>query len=109
MISEKVKKQERPLGWLIIGLLVLLVFFSSIANGQVSKIESVGFTVSDMDRAIDFYTRVLPFEKVSDKEVWGDDFEHLSGVFGVRVRIVRLKLGNEILELTEYLASTGKR
>jgi catechol 2,3-dioxygenase-like lactoylglutathione lyase family enzyme len=100
---------ELPLGWLIIGLIALLAFFSTIANAQtVQKVESVGFTVSDMDKAIDFYTRILPFEKVSDKEIWGDDFEHLSGVFGARVRVVRVQLGNEILELTEYLTAGGR-
>jgi catechol 2,3-dioxygenase-like lactoylglutathione lyase family enzyme len=98
-----------PFGWLIIGLLALLAFFSSIAHGQiVSKVESVGFTVSDMDRALDFYTRILPFEKISETETFGSDFEHLSGVFGARVRIVRLKLGSEILELTEYLTAGGR-
>jgi catechol 2,3-dioxygenase-like lactoylglutathione lyase family enzyme len=61
-----------------------------------------------MDRAIDFYTRVLPFEKVSDVETWGSEFENLSGVFGARVRIVRLKLGDEALELTEYLTPQGR-
>ena len=61
-----------------------------------------------MDKAIDFYTKVLPFEKVSDTEVWGEDYEHLSGVFGARVRIVRFKLGNEFLELTEYLTPQGR-
>ncbi len=101
-------KKEFPLGWLIIGLIAFIAFFSTIANGQVSRVESVGFTVSDMDKAIDFYTRVLPFEKVSDKEVWGDSFEHLSGVFGARVRVARLKLGDEILELTEYLNSNSR-
>ena len=62
-----------PLGWLIIGLLAFLAFFSSIAQAQtaVQKIESVGFTVSDMDKAIDFYTRILPFEKVSETETFG--------------------------------------
>lgn len=108
MISENFKERELSLGWLIIGLLALLAFFPSIANGQVSKVESVGFTVSDMDKAIDFYTRILPFEKVSDTETLGADFEHLSGVFGARVRVVRLKLGDEFLELTEYLASNGR-
>ena len=109
MISENFNRKELPLGWLIIGLLALLAFFSAIANGQtVSKVESVGFTVSDMDKAIDFYTRILPFEKVSDREVWGADFEHLSGVFGARVRVVRLKLGDEVLELTEYLNSNSR-
>lgn len=97
-----------PFGWLIIGLLAFVVF-SSIAHGQaVSKVESVGFTVSDMDKAIDFYTKVLSFEKVSETETFGTEFEHLSGVFGARVRIVRLKLGDEILELTEYLTGGGR-
>ncbi len=99
-----------PIGWLIIGILALFAFFSTIAHGQsaVQKVESVGFTVSDMDRAIDFYTRILPFEKVSETETWGEDFEHLSGVFGARVRVVRLRLGNETLELTEYLTAGGR-
>jgi catechol 2,3-dioxygenase-like lactoylglutathione lyase family enzyme len=104
------RENDFPLGWLIIGILAFVAFCSSIANGQtaVSRVESVGFTVSDMDKAIDFYTRVLPFEKVSDKEIWGDGFERLSGVFGARARIVRFKLGNETLELTEYLNSNGR-
>lgn len=103
-------KIEIPLGWLIIGLLASLAFFSSIANGQnaLERVESVGFTVSDMDKAIDFYTRILPFEKVSDVEIWGEDFEHLAGVFGARVRVARFKLGNEFLELTEYLTPQGR-
>ncbi len=104
------RENDFPLGWLIIGIIAFGAFFSTIANGQtaVQRVESVGFTVSEMDRAIEFYTRVLPFEKVSDKEVWGTDFEHLSGIFGARVRIVRLRLGGEILELTEYLNSNGR-
>ncbi len=97
-----------PLGWLIISLLALFVIFSNIGFGQVSKVESVGFTVSEMDKAIDFYTKVLSFEKVSETETFGTEFEHLSGVFGARVRIVRLKLGSEILELTEYLTAGGR-
>ncbi len=94
--------------WLLVGLLASLAFFSLLANGQVSKIESVGFTVSDMDKAIDFYTKVLSFEKVSEKETFGTEYEHLSGVFGARVRVVRLKLGSEIIELTEYLTGGGR-
>ena len=98
-----------PLGWLIIGIAFFLAFLSGKAFPQaVQRIESVGFTVSDMDKAIDFYTRVLPFEMVSDKEVWGESVERLSGVFGARVRVVRLKLGDETLELTEYLNSGGR-
>lgn len=98
-----------PLGWVAIAVLTFAAFVASAHPQPVRRIDSVGFTVSDMDRAIDFYTRVLPFEKISDKEVWGGDLERLSGVFGARVRIAKLKLGGEVLELTEYLTPQGRR
>jgi catechol 2,3-dioxygenase-like lactoylglutathione lyase family enzyme len=65
-------------------------------------------TVSDLDRSIEFYTSVLAFEKVSESEFEGDAYEHLSGVFGSHVRRARLRLGNEFIELTEYLAPQGR-
>src|SRR5262249_4938472 len=68
----------------------------------------VGMTVSDMDRSVDFYTKVLDFGKVSDDELVGDSYEELSGVFGVRLRVVRLRLGQEFLQLTQYLAPAGR-
>jgi len=34
--------------------------------------------------------------------------EHLSGVFGVRIRVVRMSLGDESIELDEYLAPKGR-
>jgi catechol 2,3-dioxygenase-like lactoylglutathione lyase family enzyme len=74
----------------------------------VSAVESVGMTVSDMDRALEFYTSVLPFTKISDVEVAGREYELLTGLFGVRMRIVRLRLGQETIELTEYLTPKGR-
>jgi catechol 2,3-dioxygenase-like lactoylglutathione lyase family enzyme len=74
----------------------------------VRAVDAVGITVSDMDRSVDFFTRVLDFEKVADHEVAGDDYERLEGVFGVRMRVVRLRLGGEAIELTEYLAPRGR-
>jgi catechol 2,3-dioxygenase-like lactoylglutathione lyase family enzyme len=74
----------------------------------VSGVDSVAITVSDMDRAVDFYSRVLTFQKVSDAEVSGEEYEHLAGVFGVRIRVVRMKLGDESIELDEYLAPKGR-
>jgi catechol 2,3-dioxygenase-like lactoylglutathione lyase family enzyme len=71
-------------------------------------VESVGMTVSDMDQAIAFYSQVLSFKKVSDVEVLGTEYEQLQGLFGVRMRVVKLQLGEEILELTEYLTPKGK-
>ena len=65
-------------------------------------------TVSDMDVSVDFYSRVLSFEKVSDVEVTGEDYERLQGVFGLRMRVVRMRLGAEFIELTEYLTPKGR-
>jgi catechol 2,3-dioxygenase-like lactoylglutathione lyase family enzyme len=74
----------------------------------VKAVDAVGMTVSDMERSIEFYSKVLSFEKVSDVEVWGTEYEHLQGLFGLRMRVVRMKLGDEAIELTEYLAPKGR-
>jgi catechol 2,3-dioxygenase-like lactoylglutathione lyase family enzyme len=80
----------------------------SAASVAASAVPAVGMTVSDMDRAVAFYTDVLSFRKVSDVEVAGAGFEHLEGVFAARARVVRLALGDERLELTEYLTPRGR-
>jgi catechol 2,3-dioxygenase-like lactoylglutathione lyase family enzyme len=74
----------------------------------VEQVGAIGMTVSDMDASIDFYSRVLSFEKVSDVEIAGEDYERLQGVFGLRMRVVRMRLGEEFIELTEYLAPKGR-
>lgn len=75
---------------------------------RVSAVDSVGITVSDMDKAIQFYSEVLSFQKISDVEVLGSEYERLQGLFGVRMRVVKMRLGEEILELTEYLTPKGR-
>ena len=59
----------------------------------VTAVDTIGMTVADMDRALDFYIRVLTFEKVSDVEVSGREYELMEGVFGARMRVARLRLG----------------
>lgn len=73
-----------------------------------ATLDSVGVTVSDLDRSVEFYTKVLTFEKVSEFEADGEAFERLTGVFGARLRTARLRLGSEFIELTEYLAPEGR-
>ena len=81
---------------------------TAAAPVPVTAVDSVGMTVADMNRAVAFYTSVLSFEPVSDVEVAGREYELLSGVFGARQRVVRLRLGDETLELTEFLAPKGR-
>ena len=75
---------------------------------RVKTVDVIGMTVSDIDRAVDFYSNVLSFEKISDVEVWGTDYEHLQGIFGLRMRVVRMGLGDEFIELTEYITPKGR-
>jgi catechol 2,3-dioxygenase-like lactoylglutathione lyase family enzyme len=88
-------------------LLVSLVGLPA-AGAQVTAVDSIGVTVADMDRSLPFYRDVLGFQPVSDLEVSGDEWERLQGVFGLRMRIVRLRLGDEALELIQYLAPRGR-
>ncbi|MGH9872993.1 MAG: VOC family protein [Pyrinomonadaceae bacterium] len=74
----------------------------------VERVSAIGMTVSDMDRSVEFYSKILSFEKISDVEVTGEDYERLEGVFGLRMRVVRMRLGDEFIELTEYLAPKGR-
>src|SRR5206468_5812472 len=75
----------------------------------VMALDSVVLTVSDIDRSVDFFSKVLSFEKVSDKEIFGSEYEHLQGLFELRARVVRIKLGDESIELTEYLTRKAGR
>src|SRR5690242_326190 len=82
-----------------------------VAAAQRIHIRSIGpviTTVADMDRSVEFYSDVLTFEKVSDTEVAGDDLEHFFGLFGSRARIVRMRLGDESIELVQFLAPRGR-
>jgi catechol 2,3-dioxygenase-like lactoylglutathione lyase family enzyme len=92
----------------LFGFLCLLSLVNAGSAPAVVALDSVGLTVSDMDRTTDFFSRVLSFQKVFETEVSGSNYEHLEGLFGLRARIVRMRLGDETIELTEYLTPKGR-
>ncbi|MDZ8134862.1 MAG: VOC family protein [Nostoc sp. DedQUE04] len=88
---------------------------SSQTNVQVQRIRAIGLTVTNCvgvarrrHRSLDFYTQALAFELVSDITVEGQDYSDLEGVTGAKIRIVTLRLGDELIELMEYLNIQGK-
>jgi len=95
-------------------LLLVLAYApaAQAAQGTASPVvESVGamsVVVSDMDRSVAFYSQVLTFQEISDVEVFGSEVEHLQGLFGVRLRVVTMRLGDEFIELTEFLTPQGR-
>lgn len=86
----------------------LLSYSSKVDAVQVQAVESISFSVADLDRSLDFYTHVLNFKKVTEFEMAGDDAERLFGIFGMRVRVARLQLGDDTIELREFLAPEGQ-
>ena len=74
----------------------------------VRAVGCLGLTVSDADRSAAFFHEVLTFEKAAEAERAGEALEQLEGVFGARTRVVRMRLGAECVDLTEYLAPRGR-
>jgi catechol 2,3-dioxygenase-like lactoylglutathione lyase family enzyme len=74
----------------------------------VTAVETIGMTVSNLDRAVDFYTRVLAFKTIETFEAQGRAYELLTGVFGARSRVARLSIGAQTIELTEFLTPKGR-
>ena len=83
---------------------------------SITAVESIGMTVADLDRSIYFYTTVLDCQKVSDRQVSGIEIdslpdplrERLSGLSNVHLRVVKLQLGDESFELTEFITPKGR-
>jgi catechol 2,3-dioxygenase-like lactoylglutathione lyase family enzyme len=110
MQPDQGRSRARPRAGGALALCALAAMVSSAATppAPIGAVDSVALTVSDLDRAVDFYSKVLTFEKVADREVAGEPYERLFGLSGVRVRSVRLRLGDEYLELQQFLAPRGR-
>jgi catechol 2,3-dioxygenase-like lactoylglutathione lyase family enzyme len=99
----------RLLSWALYGsLLALAGPMDCVAAALVEAVDSVAIPVLDADRSSDFYTRVLSFRKTADREVASNAYEHLFGLFGLRVRLVRMQLGDESIELMQFLSPHGR-
>lgn len=75
---------------------------------SATAVETIGMTVSDLDASVAFFRDVLTFTPEGRWEQSGRDTELLTGVFGARTRTARLRLGEEVVELTEFLAPRGR-
>src|SRR3954454_23198112 len=91
-----------------ITLLLIAALLQLSADAQIKKISTIGITVKDMNTAEKFYSQVLGFRKISDAEYDGEQYERLEGIFGLHIRTVVMQLGDEQIELTDYLTSGGR-
>src|SRR5262249_4726950 len=106
------RRRRQGVAYASLALFLLCLIWAKPLVGSdrpaVASLDSIGITVSDIDRSVDFFSKVLSFEKVSETEIFGSEHEHLQGLFGLRARVVRMTLGNESIELTEYLTPKGR-
>ena len=91
-------------------LIALLLCAAAGVCAQITPV-AVGpivVVVSDLDRAEMFYTQVLSFRSTATREAHTDSFDRLTGVFGTNVRVAKLELGSESIELIEYRTPRGR-
>jgi catechol 2,3-dioxygenase-like lactoylglutathione lyase family enzyme len=71
---------------------------------NLPHIESIGFTTADAEASAAFFVEVLGFERRDDARlVDGGPYATLIGLPGARLKLLRLVIGSELLELTEVL------
>jgi catechol 2,3-dioxygenase-like lactoylglutathione lyase family enzyme len=78
-------------------------------SASVAVVKAIGFTVSEMDRSVAFYSDVLAFKIISDVEVDGSEYDQLWGMFAVRARVVRMQLGEQQIELIQFISPPDLR
>jgi len=93
------------MGWIFYLLLAAL----ARAHAQpVHAVDSIGITVTNLERSIAFYQTVLGFEPVARETLAGPELERVYGVFGMRAETARMRLGEESIELMQFLTPHGR-
>jgi len=102
----RARRSRRATPWAIVPLFYLIHCVAALA--QTSAVSTISMTVSDLARSKEYYTTVLDFALVDEREEAGEATERLTGVFASRTRTARLRLGEETIELVEFLAPRGR-
>lgn len=90
-------------------LLAVLLLAPALAHAQTESIDAIGFTTSDLARAVAFFTDVLGFENAGTRAIEGDPAARLTGVPEARLRVATLRLGDERLAITRFEHPAGGR
>jgi catechol 2,3-dioxygenase-like lactoylglutathione lyase family enzyme len=110
------KHEERSMRKLNIGIDQLMLWIlgaglallASAVFAGAKEIRGFALTVSNLDTAVTFYEQALGFEKVGERVVSDRNYDYLTGVFGTRVRSATMQLGDERIELEQYLTPAGQ-
>jgi catechol 2,3-dioxygenase-like lactoylglutathione lyase family enzyme len=106
-------RRFRPALLVVLVLASLWLAFGPIAatpkpGPLVSAVEAIGITVADMDRSVAFYRDVLGFERLDDVRRAGEAWDRLYAIEGAQLRVVGMRLGEERIELVQWLTPRGR-
>jgi catechol 2,3-dioxygenase-like lactoylglutathione lyase family enzyme len=97
---------------LAVALILALASFAAAAAARAQPadlaVTGITLTVDDLDRAVPFYRDALSFTPVDTVEAAGTEVARLVGVFGARMQVVTLRLGQETIALAEFRAPQGR-
>lgn len=97
-------RRRWALGSVVVAVTLWAVAASALA--RAIEIRAVVLTVSDLDRSVTFYQAALGFSLVAERPV--AERETAAGTAGARVRGATLRLGDETIELEQYLTPAGR-
>ena len=93
-------------------LVAVLLLVGMGTSGQAQpddlSVEGVALTVEDLDRAVPFYRDALSFAPVDTTTWTGPNVGRLVGVFGARMQVVAMRLGDETIRLMEFRSPQGR-
>ena len=72
----------------------------------MTKLRHVGITVRDAEQSLKLYRDYFKFEVVWDQIEEGDFIDSLSGIKNIKVRTIKLKSQEGMVELLQYLSQT---
>lgn len=72
-----------------------------------TRMDHVGISVKDMEKAIEFYRDVIGMEISLDRE-FDAPLAQITGLENARARIVHMRLGESVIELFDYKHPKGR-
>ena len=75
---------------------------------MILGMDHTSFTVSDLDRSIDFYSRCFGFKVARRSDSGSPSTSVIVGYEGVRLKIAHIVLGPADVELIEYIHPKGE-
>jgi len=105
MLLNKTNGSKVPIYLLLfIGVICLNGLANQAFAQTAQSISKVSITVSDLDKTVPFYTKVLSFKEINRFQLKDKAASRLFGLKrkNLPVEIVQLQLGNELIELVEF-------